>query len=156
MCSRMRVSGRPSARWGLGLSAAAGGGRSARGRREKVRAAPSTFFHDRLADNFLDARDAVVDREQTPLPQRAHPALLGLVAKHLRAGVLDDHVAHLVVEQHDLVQTLPAAVAGVVALLAALAVPEPLALHVFQTKLQLHELLFGRRVFLAAVEADPS
>ena len=69
-------------------------------------------------------RDAVVDRQQAALAEGPHAALLGFDAEDLRAGVLDDHVAHLVVEQHDLVDALAAAVAGVVAVVAALAVVE--------------------------------
>src|SRR5687767_8428682 len=76
------------------------------------------LFHDRLANDFLDAGDAVVDGEQTALAERAHAALFGFVAEDLGAGVLDDQIAHLVIEQHDLVDALAAAVAGVVALLA--------------------------------------
>src|SRR4051812_4255247 len=65
--------------------------------------ARSSLFHDRLAHDFLDRRDAVVDRVQAALAEGAHAALAGFHAEDLRAGVLDDHVAHLVVEQHDLV-----------------------------------------------------
>src|SRR5688500_8984394 len=84
----------------------------------------STFFHDRLADDFLDRCDAVVDRQQAALAQRPHAALAGLEAQHLRARVLDDHVAQVVVEQHDLVDADAAFIARVVARLAAAAVVE--------------------------------
>src|SRR3954454_22558493 len=94
--------------------------------------ARSPFFHDRLAHDLFDRGDAVVDREQPALAERAHAALLGLQAEDLGAGVLDDLVAHLVVEQHDLVDALPAPVAAVVAVIATLAVIEDLAGHVLR------------------------
>src|SRR3954454_23927809 len=97
-----------------------------------VRRSRSPFFHDRLAHDLFDRGDAVVDREQAALAEGAHAALLGLQAEDLGAGVLDDLVAHLVVEQHDLVDALPAPVAAVVAVIATLAVIEDLAGHVLR------------------------
>ena len=82
------------------------------------------------------------------------PRLRASMRRDLGAGVLDDHVAHVVVQHHDFVQALPAAVAGVVAVVAAFAVVEAFAGDVLGAKLQLHQLFFGRGVFGFAVEAD--
>src|SRR3954468_18682919 len=101
------------------------------------------FLDDRLAHHFFDRRHAVIDRHQPARPQGAHAALFGLQPQHLRAGVLNDQIAHLVVEGHDLIQTLPAAVAGVVALVAAFAVVEHAAFDILRPQLQLHQLFFG-------------
>src|SRR5690606_8884427 len=84
-------------------------------------AQPRLFiFHDRLTDDFIDGGQALVDRQQARVTQRAHAPLAGLDAKLLRAGVLNDHVAKVVVEGHDLEDAHPAAVAGVVAVVAPL------------------------------------
>ena len=57
------------------------------------------LFDDCFADDFFDAGDAVVDGHEAGAAQGAHAALFGFHAEDLRAGVLDDHVAHVVVEE---------------------------------------------------------
>src|SRR5690606_15835473 len=155
----------------VGMSNSEGGRRPGAGgrsqHREKLRLrslnpAPSRvtpasrrlLLGDRLAHNLVDRRLPLVDRHEPALAERAHAALAGVVAQHVRAGLLHHQLAHLVVHHEDLEDRHAAAVAGLVAVVAPAAAEEVPAPDVLRAEAELHELLLLGLVLLLALGAD--
>src|SRR5579864_2961788 len=79
------------------------------------------WLFDRFARYLFYRREPVLDFTEAALAQGEHPLLNGL-APQLQAGCPDEHqLAQLVGDVHHLVETDATLVAGVVALVAALA-----------------------------------
>src|SRR5579883_258672 len=111
-------------------------------------------FHNRLTDHFIQRGGSGVQRPQTRVAEAHHPQLTGILANRIGAGPATDHVAEIVVHDHEFKQPGTAFEAQVVALIAAFAVVELPTLQLIGRDVQLHQLLTGRFVLRLAIRAD--
>lgn len=111
---------------------------------------------DRLADDFLGGCMALEDELLAVVPQGDHAVLDGFGSEFIGCNVSEDHFAQIVVHDHQFKKSDAAFVAGVVAVIAALASVELLIFDVGLFHPQFVEDFQGWFDLFSAFGADPA